>query len=332
MAYRWRSNAVWLAGVYSRGMELRHLRYFTAVYARGSISRAAELLLISQPALTRQIRELERELGTPLFDRVPSGVRPTAAGAALNAHALQVLRLADATREVARTAAPTKERVDVGLPPGLPQVWLRRALHRVQHHVPNAAVTFLDASSAEQLRLLGEGRIDIAIVHQHPPDTFHQRLLFEQPFGVAFKPDHQRESTATVPLRELDGLKVLMHARDQIPGEHDRMISVASDLGISPQWRFARFSENALLCAEATEADAVLLSEPSAARMLPKWPWSQLVDPAVPLRTWMARQDRTRTAVTATMEAITNDDNPDQVLGAPEKGPHAPPGSEPGRC
>ena len=96
-----------------------------------------------------------------------------------------------------------------------------------------------------------------------------------------------------------------MHARDQVPGEHDRMISVASDLGISPQWRFARFSENALLCAEATEADAVLLSEPSATRMLPEWPWSQLVDPAVPLRTWAARQDRTRSVVSAAMEAVT---------------------------
>jgi len=51
-------------------MELRHLRYFTAVYAQGSVSRAPELLLISQPALTRQIRDLEREMGTSLFERV----------------------------------------------------------------------------------------------------------------------------------------------------------------------------------------------------------------------------------------------------------------------
>jgi LysR family transcriptional regulator, benzoate and cis,cis-muconate-responsive activator of ben and cat genes len=291
-------------------MELRHLRYFTAVYAQGSISRAAELLLISQPALTRQIRELEREIGAPLFDRVPSGVRPTPAGAALNSHALQVLRLADATREVARSAAPAREWVEIGLPPGLPQDWLRDALHKVQHHVPNVAVTFIDASSAEQLRLVSEGRIDIAIVHQHPPNTLHQRLLFEQPFGVAFKPNRHTNGTATLPMRELDGLKVLIHAREQIPDEHDRMISVANDLGISPNWRFARFSENALLCAEAAEADAVLLSEPSAARMLPNWPWSQLIDPAVPLRTWMARQDRTRTIVTAAMEAISLHRNP----------------------
>lgn len=290
-------------------MELRHLRYFTAVYAQGSISGAAELLLISQPALTRQIRELEREIGAPLFDRVASGVRPTAAGAALNSHALQVLRLADATREVARSAAPARERVEIGLPPGMPRDWLRRALHNVQHHVPNAAVTFIDASSAEQLRLVSGGRLDIAIVHQHPPNTLHQRLLFEQPFGVAFKPEHPTGSTATVPLRELDGLKVLIHARDQIPGEHDRMITVSNDMGVSPNWRFARFSENALLCAEATEADAVLLSEPSAARMLPDWPWRQLVDPEVPLRTWMARQDRTRTVVNAAMEAMLGPGN-----------------------
>jgi len=286
-------------------MELRHLRYFSAVYAQGSISRAAELLLISQPALTRQIRDLEREMGTSLFERVTSGMRPTTAGEALNSHALQVLRLADATREVVRSAVPVRERVEIGLPPGLPQEWLRRALRTIQHRVPNAAVTFIDASSAEQLSMVGQGRIDIALVHQHPPSTLQQHLLFEQPFGVAIRPGHPLAGQPACPLEDLDGLRVLVHARDQVPAEHDRMITIANDLGISPHWRFARFSENALVCAEATDADAVLLSEPSAIRMLPEWSWSKLVDPAVPLRTWAARQHLTRAVVTAAMEAVS---------------------------
>jgi DNA-binding transcriptional LysR family regulator len=286
-------------------MELRHLRYFTAVYARGSISRAAELLLISQPALTRQIRDLEREIGAPLFERVTSGMRPTTAGVALNSHALQVLRLADATREVARSAVPVREQVEIGLPPGLPQEWLRRALRTIQRQVPNSAVTFIDASSAEQLSMVRQGRIDIALVHQHPPTTLQQHLLFEQPFGVAIQPGHPLGGQFTCPLKDLDGLRVLVHARDQIPAEHDRMMTITNDLGISPHWRFARFSENALLCAEATNAEAVLLSEPSAIRMLPEWTWSKLVDPTVPLRTWAARQQSTRAVVTAAMDAIS---------------------------
>ncbi len=290
-------------------MELRHLRYFTAVYAQGSISRAAELVRISQPALTRQIRDLEREMGTSLFERVASGMRPTAAGAALNSHALQVLRLADATREVTRSAVPVRERVEIGLPPGLAQDWLRRTLHTIQRRVPNAAVSFIDASSSEQLRLVGQGRIDIALVHQPPPTTLTCHLLFEQDFGIAIQPGHELAHQSVCPVKDLDGLRVLVHARDQVPAEHDRIITIANDLGISPHWRFAQFSENALLCAEATNADAVLLSEPSATRMLPGWPWKKLVAPAVPLRTWAARQDRTRSVVSAAMEAVTQLDN-----------------------
>jgi LysR family transcriptional regulator, benzoate and cis,cis-muconate-responsive activator of ben and cat genes len=298
-----RSNAVWLPRAYPQGMELRHLRYFTAVYDEGTIGRAAERLLISQPALTRQIHVLEREIGTPLFERVASGMRPTAAGSALQSHALQVLRLADATREVARSAVPVLERVEIGLPPA-PQPWLHDALQVIRREVPQAAVAFTDASSAEQLRMVGEGRIDIAIVHQQPPGTMHHRLLFEQPFGVAARPGHRLTEQGTCSLTDLDDVRVLVHAREQVPGEHDRMITIANEIGITPHWRFARFSENAFLCAEATKADAVLLSEPSAARTLPDWPWRQLINPTVYLRTWATRLDRTRIVVVRAMETL----------------------------
>jgi DNA-binding transcriptional LysR family regulator len=64
-------------------MELRQLRYFVAVYTQGSFSRAALGLFVTQPALSRQIRELEKECDAALFERVPSGVIPTAAGRVL---------------------------------------------------------------------------------------------------------------------------------------------------------------------------------------------------------------------------------------------------------
>src|SRR5690349_19938696 len=124
---------------YPQGMELRHLRYFTTVYAEGSIGRAADRLHISQPALTRQIHSLEKEIGAPLFERVPTGVRATPAGDALHPHALLMLRLADATREVARSAIPVTERVEIGLPPA-PQPWLHDALRAIRRNVPRVAV------------------------------------------------------------------------------------------------------------------------------------------------------------------------------------------------
>lgn len=288
-------------------MELRHLRYFVATFAEGSISRAAEQMMISQPALTRQIRALEREMGTPLFERVPSGVRPTPAGTALHSHALQVLRLADRSREVARSGGPARERVDVGLPPGVPERWLHGVLARIRAEVPRAALTFADVGSAEQLRMLAEGRLDIGIVHQNPPETLRQTHLLSQPFGVAIRPGHRLAGRDTCALRDLDDVLVLAHAREQVPAEHDRMVIAAHEAGVTPRWHFARFSENALMCAEATEADAVLLSATSAARLLPDWLWSELVEPAVQLRTWAVHQPLTRGIVAATARAIGND-------------------------
>ncbi|MBN9741733.1 LysR family transcriptional regulator [Amycolatopsis sp. A1MSW2902] len=287
-------------------MELRQLRYFVAVFTEGSISRAAGLLLMSQPALTRQIRVLERELGTPLFDRVPTGVQATVAGRALHEHARQLLRLADATREVTRSAAPVKEQVEIALPPGIPQDWVLAALAEIRRQVPDAALSFLDASSTEQLRMLSEGRIDIGLIHQNPPSTLHGRLLFEHPFGVAIRPGHKLFGREHCRLRDLDDVRVLAHSRAQVPAGHDQMLAAAHGLGVSPNWRLARFNENALACAEAVEADAVLLSRPSANRMLPEWAWSELVEPGVPLTTWAACQPQTRRIVGAVMEVLAN--------------------------
>ncbi|GAA0935658.1 LysR family transcriptional regulator [Pseudonocardia zijingensis] len=285
-------------------MELRQLRYLVAVYAEGSISRAAAHLLLSQPALTRQIRALEREMGVVLFERTSTGVRPTASGTALHTHAVQILRLADQSREVARSAAPVRERVDVGLPPGVPQHWLRSVLAQIRASVPAAGVTFLDAASSDQLRMLAEGTLDVGIVHQNPPDTLRHVPVLAEPFGVAIRPGHRLAGTEPCRLADLDDVVVLAHGRDQVPAEHDRMVLAAHESGVRPQWRFVRFSENALLCAEAVDADAVLLSHTTAARLLPDWPWRRLVEPQVDLRTWVAHPVLTRSVVRAVAGAI----------------------------
>ena len=84
-------------------MELRHLRYFVAVAETGNLSRAAEKLFVAQPPLSVQIRQLEQELGQPLFTRHPKGVRLTAAGQALLPEARHLLhraaRIVDLTRD-----------------------------------------------------------------------------------------------------------------------------------------------------------------------------------------------------------------------------------------
>src|SRR2546423_3229235 len=91
--------------LYSKGMELRHLRYFVTVADAGTVSRAAAQLSLTQPALSRQIRDLESELGLPLFDRVGRRLHLTAEGENLLERTREILRAADALRERAGALA-----------------------------------------------------------------------------------------------------------------------------------------------------------------------------------------------------------------------------------
>ncbi len=285
-------------------VELRQLHYFVAIFEHGSISRAAEHLRISQPALTRQLHQFERALNTVLFERVPTGVSPTPAAVALHGHARLMLRLAAATPEVARSAGPAKELVRVGLPPGAPAAWLTEVLDGLREQVPTAAIQFTDASSSDQVRMLRERQLDLGVLHQRPSASFAARLLYEQPFGVAVRPDHPLARNPECRLADLDGLRVLAHSREQVTAEHDRVVSAAEALDVRPDWTFAWFTEHAHACAIASDAAAALLTRPSAHRLLPDWPWLPLTEPGFALPTWLAQESQVRTIVAAVAEVF----------------------------
>lgn len=285
-------------------VELRQLRYFVAIFEHGSISRAAEHLRISQPALTRQLHQFERALNTTLFERVPTGVSPTPAAVAMHEHARLVLRLAAATPEVARSAGPAREIVRVGLPPGAPAAWLTEVLHGLRAHAPEVTIRFTDASSSDQVRMLRERQLELAVLHQRPGAPFVARALYEQPFGVAVDPEHPLARQRHCRLSDLDGLRVLAHSREQVTAEHDHVVSAAETLDVHPDWTFAWFTEHAHACVVAGEAVAALLTRPSAHRLLPGWPWLPLTDPGFALSTWLAHEPQVRTVVAAVAEVF----------------------------
>ena len=98
-----------------RGMELRHLRYFVTVAEELNISRASARLRISQPAVSRQLRDLEAELGVGLFLREKSGLKLTPAGDTFLAHARDLLRRSvDAVKQMASFGKRAKETITVG--------------------------------------------------------------------------------------------------------------------------------------------------------------------------------------------------------------------------
>src|ERR1700742_3678172 len=147
-------------------MELRHLRYFVAVVEEGSLSTAAELRLhTSQPSLSRQIRDLEYQVGAELLSRSVHGVELTEAGKAFLDHARLAMAQVDAAVEAARRAAqPGKPRFALGFLTGQEMTWLTDAIHLLREELPNIEVSVSSDYSTELATALAHGKLDVAFM------------------------------------------------------------------------------------------------------------------------------------------------------------------------
>ena len=146
-------------------MELRHLRAFEAAARLLHFRRAAEELHLAQPSLSTQIAALERELGTPLFDRVGRRVRLTAAGEELLPHARRILdAVAEARRAVAAHEGLEGGRVRVGAPPTVGTRLLPAALTLFHARYPGPEILLREEGTGELLALVEHGELDVAVV------------------------------------------------------------------------------------------------------------------------------------------------------------------------
>src|SRR5687768_10104497 len=144
-------------------MELRHLRYFIGVAEEENVSRAALKLHVSQPALSRQIRDLEDELGFSLLERSAKSVRLTEAGRSFLTEARAVLRRAEEAVGAARSIASGGE-LHVGYAPSLTARILPQTLRAFQAELPKVRVRLHDFSTEEMLAGLREGKLQLAFV------------------------------------------------------------------------------------------------------------------------------------------------------------------------
>ena len=144
-------------------MELRHLRYFVAVAEEENVSRAALKLRVSQPGISRQIHDLEDEIGFPLFERSPKSVRLTAAGKILLVEARSVLQHAADAVDKARAGIAVQFEINVGYAPSGTVEILPRALRAFQGQFPNVRVALHDLSVEEMLPQLILKKLDIAL-------------------------------------------------------------------------------------------------------------------------------------------------------------------------
>lgn len=219
-------------------MELRQLRYFIAVAEAGSFSRAAEVLHVSQPPLSVQIKALEDEIGVRLLERSTRGVALTHAGAAF----FEEVRGALARLEHAKSAATRAHRGEIGmlsvgfvsiadygiLPPALKSFRSTRPLVEVQLH---------ELTTDAQIRELRASRLDlgIALGPVNEPDLQFERLLYEELVLAAPSNHPLVKGEGTVDLRVLSKESFIIPPRDIAPGLYDLVQDYCRSFGFAPR-------------------------------------------------------------------------------------------------
>src|SRR6201996_7323380 len=187
-------------------MELRHLRYFVAVAEARSLKLAAEgKLNTTQPSLSRQIRDLEDEVGTPLFTRGAKGVELTPAGRVFLDHAHVMLSQAEAAVQSARQVAhPTVPSLSLGFMIGHDTTWLPAALRLIRDKLPNIHVVISTQNSPQLAVALLNGGVDVAFLRRNDGnDDLEYRLLIEESFKVFLPSDHRLAAQEAIGLPDI---------------------------------------------------------------------------------------------------------------------------------
>ncbi len=188
-------------------MELRHLRYFAAVVEEGSLTTAAERRLhTSQPSLSRQIRDLEDQVGAELLSRSVQGVELTAAGKAFLDHARLALMQVEAAVEAARRAAqPSRKTFAIGFQTGHEMNWLPRAMHVLRDELKNIEVTISSDYSPDLAEALVRGRLDLAFLRVEPGYDLGYHVVDQEPLIVLMPSDHRLTAKEAIHPRDFVG-------------------------------------------------------------------------------------------------------------------------------
>jgi DNA-binding transcriptional LysR family regulator len=220
-------------------MELRHLRYFVAVAEEENVSRAALKLHVSQPGISRQIHDLEDELGFQLFERSAKSVRLTGAGKVFLTEARAVLQHVDDAVEKARVAAGgTNGEINVGYAPSLTVQILPQALRKLQENFPGVRVTLHDLSTEEMLSQIGEKKLQVALTVR-PPARLLRGLNVEElahyTICVVVAPKHPLAKSKSISLEQISSEPLVGYSRKDYPEYHDMLEKLFASVGRKPR-------------------------------------------------------------------------------------------------
>lgn len=251
-------------------VELRHLRYFVTVAELLSFTKAAQQLRVAQPALSRQIRDLEDELGVQLLERGPRVTKLTEAGAAFAIEARAVLQRAEEAAGVVRAVARGElGEIHVGYAPSLTIELLPCALHTFHNQAPGMHVKLHDLSTEEMLRGVSEGRLNLSLVARPSARALRGlkfELLGEYPICVAMPNAHPLARMKALKLEQIAGEPLVAYSRTDYPEYHTMLTELFRPTGRAP--RIAEEHDSAPSLIAAAEIGRGLVIAPSCLGML----------------------------------------------------------------
>jgi DNA-binding transcriptional LysR family regulator len=215
-------------------MELRHLRYFVAVADMENVSRAALKLHVSQPGLSRQVRDLEDEIGFQLFERGAKSLRLTEAGKVFLVEARAVLaRAEEAVKKARLVAGSVSGELHVGYAPSLTVEILPRALRKFQETFPKVRVLLHDLSTEEMLSQLGSGALQVALMPRacKIPAGMGFEELARYPMCVMVSPKHPFAKKKKITLQEIVEEPLIGYTRKDYPDYHEAMEKIFAPTG-----------------------------------------------------------------------------------------------------
>ena len=221
-------------------MELRHLRYFVAVAEMENVSRPALKLHVSQPALSRQIRDLEDEIGFRLLERTAKSVRLMKAGRAFLDDARALLQHADEAVKKARAVASAEStELHVGYSPTPFAEILPKILRAFQQSMPNVHVALHDWSNSAICDGLRDGRLQLGLIVPPAKASSMRDLRYEELFHqrvcVAVAPQHPFARRRAVPIAEVAAEPLIGLTREDYPNYYDYLSIIFSKVKQKPR-------------------------------------------------------------------------------------------------
>ncbi len=246
-------------------MELRHLRYFVAVADALSFTKGAQKLHLSQPSLTRQIKDLEEELGVRLLDRSKQGVNLTRQGATFLIDAKRLLALGqEIVKSVQRTDDRPPSPLNLGYVADLFYDLLPVTLAAFQRSFPTVPINLFDMSCGDQFRALEEGKIDLGFAGLREP--IEERGLQFLPIAAydtvaAVTKNHPLAKETVIHLKALKPLFFIGMSEASYPGYRDWLTETCRKMGFAPKVLQDVEIERAIIQAVAAGLGVALLPE-----------------------------------------------------------------------